>query len=82
MRSADFVTYLLTTMYVSVRRKCESGLQDSLRLYIGPSDQIVVAAELNTTIKIILISQFIIIADMLPVFPCFPTEFPTSEDIG
>ena len=82
MRSADSVTHLLTTTYVSVRRKCKSGLQDSLRLYIGPSDQIVVAAELNTTINIILISQFIVIADMLPVFPCSPTGFPTFEGIG
>ena len=81
MRSADSVTHLLTTTYVSFRRKCKSGLQDSLRLYIGPSDQIVVAAELNTTINIILILQFIGIADMLPVFPCSRTGFPTFEGI-
>ena len=73
MSSTDLLTSLLTTKYMSVSRKCESGLQDSLRLYICHSDLIIVAAEWNTTINIILISQFIIIADMLPAsaFPRF-----------
>ena len=38
--------------------------------------------ELNTIINIILISQCIIILDMLPPFPCFHTWFPTSEGTG
>ena len=82
MRFADPVISLLPTTYVSVRRKCKSGLQDSLRLYIGPSDQIVVPAELKTTINIILISQLIIIAVMHPAFLCFCIGFHTSEGVG
>ena len=41
MGSADSVTHLLTTTYVSVRRKCYSGLQDSLHRYSVYEDSVI-----------------------------------------